>query len=109
MTCLVVFLCLVGFLTACTSQPENAAPVVMTRYDQELQTFLHSNDSVEEHTFLSLHSAFYSLYTAEILQLPQKDSALKSCLIQKFSLPYMQQLQQGVDSGLSTSKTSNAN
>lgn len=99
MTRLVVFLCLIGFLTACSSQPENAAPIILTRYDQELQTFLHSNNSVEEQTFLSRHSAFYSLYTAEILQLPQKDSALKSCLIQKFSLPYMQQLQQGVDSG----------
>ena len=61
MTRLVVFLCLFGFLTACSSQPENAAPIILTRYDQELQTFLHSNNSVEELTFLSRHSAFSTL------------------------------------------------
>lgn len=93
-----IFLGFISLLTACRQVKHDPRPLLLTRYDRELATYMQTTDTASEHDFLDRHHLFHALYLSEIIALSPDDPSAKTKLAQRLSQPDMRMLDQSVDS-----------
>ena len=93
-----IFLGFISLLTACRQVKHDPRPLLLTRYDRELATYMQTTDTTSEHDFLDRHHLFHALYLSEIIALSPDDPSAKTKLAQRLSQPDMRMLDQSVDS-----------
>ncbi len=90
-----IFICL---FEACHFDKTSVKPISLIRFDQELESFLQSSDTVAEKAFYDKYHLFFPIYVSKILHLPEKDIEDKDLLRTDLSPSNIQTLYRAVDS-----------